>query len=87
MTTFEPTSDPGVALDGGSVTHPHAGLDSFFSGILCGSIPKYSKYLLDCVGATPVIAYLESNYPCLSHSQQTQALIEFFSLWVMSYLF
>lgn len=51
----------------------------------CGSSPKYTCSL-DCVGATSVIAYLVSNYPCLSHSQPTQALIEFLSLWVMSYL-
>lgn len=41
---------------------------------------------LDCVGATLVIAYLVGNYPSPSHSEPTQALIEFLSLWVMSYL-
>lgn len=57
----------------------------FPPGRRCGSSPKYTRSL-DCVGATSVIAYLASNYCCLSHSQPTQALIEFLSLWVMSYL-
>lgn len=56
-----------------------------FGRHFCEGSPKYTCRL-DCVGATSVIAYLVSNYPCLSHSQPTQALIEFLSLWVMSYL-
>lgn len=56
-----------------------------FARHFCGSPPEHT-HSLDCVGATSVIAYLVSNYPCLSHSQPTQALIEFLSLWVMSYL-
>lgn len=56
-----------------------------FGRHFCGSSPTYTCRL-DCVGATSMIAYLVSNYPCLSHSQPTQALIEFLSLWVMSYL-
>lgn len=50
-----------------------------FAQYFCGSSTEYT-HSLDCVGATSVIAYLVSNYPCLSHSQPTQELIEFLSL-------
>lgn len=88
-TSRNPSCDPGygISLAGPSLAYFISRLffSEAFGRNLCRSSPKYTRRLY-CVGATSVIAYLVSNYPCLSHSQPTQALIKFLSLWVMSYL-